>query len=175
MKMIKEGNRMMPKLMRELHQLEFDYADGQGIDFEPYHDFLSPEETSGWFRAWTGNEMADASQYLVFGQDGTGGYAAIWRIRDEQDLLEQPIVFFGSEGELGIVAQNFTDYLWLLAGGHSPYEAVADPSDEQSPQPAFTEFARLHAATPQEKPSRIISKARAEFPDFAERIRTICR
>lgn len=32
-------------------------------------------------------------------------------------LFEQPVVFFGAEGELGIVAANLSDYLWLLAAG----------------------------------------------------------
>ncbi|WP_017725746.1 hypothetical protein [Acinetobacter baumannii] len=36
-----------PDLLKKLHQLDFDYADGDGIDFEPYQDFLSPEETAG--------------------------------------------------------------------------------------------------------------------------------
>ncbi|HFX7636876.1 TPA: SMI1/KNR4 family protein, partial [Acinetobacter baumannii] len=31
-----------PDLLKKLHQLDFDYADGDGIDFEPYQDFLSP-------------------------------------------------------------------------------------------------------------------------------------
>ena len=30
-----------PNLLTELHQLEFDYADGEGIDFEPYQTFMS--------------------------------------------------------------------------------------------------------------------------------------
>jgi len=29
--------------------------------------FSSEEETSKWFRAWTGNPKADSSQYLIFG------------------------------------------------------------------------------------------------------------
>lgn len=53
-----------PDLLKKLHQLDFDYADGDGIDFEPYQDFLSPEETAGFLTAWTGNPQADASTLL---------------------------------------------------------------------------------------------------------------
>ena len=35
----------MPPVIAQLHQLKFDYASGEGIDFEPYHDFLSAAET----------------------------------------------------------------------------------------------------------------------------------
>ncbi|WP_457337983.1 hypothetical protein, partial [Rhizobacter sp. P5_C2] len=62
----------MPELLRALLALEFDYAGGEGIDFEPFDSFLSTQETRDWFRAWTGNEEVDGSDFLVFGQDGTG-------------------------------------------------------------------------------------------------------
>ena len=108
------ADRRFPYALQELHNLEFDYADGEGIDFEPYQEFVALEEVQHWFRAWTGNPNANGDEYLIFGQDGTGGYAAIWPTRVDKELLEQPIVFFGSEGELGIVASNFSDYLWVL-------------------------------------------------------------
>lgn len=31
--------------MKDLHRLTFDYADGRGMDFKPYTDFHSKEET----------------------------------------------------------------------------------------------------------------------------------
>jgi hypothetical protein len=104
-------NETFPPLLAELHKLEFDYADGEGIDFEPYTEFLSAEDTKSWIQAWTGNNSLEGHEYRIFGQDGSGGYAALWCVRAEQAILEQPIVFFGSEGDLGIVASNFADYL----------------------------------------------------------------
>ena len=67
-----------PEPLRRLHELEFDYADGDGIDFEPYHSFMSAGDTSEWFKAWTGNKNVDGSEFRIFGQDGSGGYAAFW-------------------------------------------------------------------------------------------------
>ena len=96
-----KDDAQLPALLAAAHELDFDYADGQGYDFEPYEVFLPPDETQEWFRAWTGNDEADGSCFRVFGQDGTGGYAAIWTTLPNAGLEEQPIVFLGSEGESG--------------------------------------------------------------------------
>jgi hypothetical protein len=112
--------REMPGVMIELHQMKFDYADGYGMDFEPYTEFLSEEETCDWIRAWTGNRSLDGTEYRVFGQDGSGGYAAFWCVLPNATILQQPIVFFGSEGELGVLASDFGDYLWGAESGAPP-------------------------------------------------------
>jgi hypothetical protein len=164
-----------PEILSQLHQLEFDYADGDGIDFEPYQAFLSQEDVTDWFRAWTGNADANSDDYLVFGQDGSGGYAAIWYIEKSKTLLEQPIVFFGSEGELGVIASNFSDYLWLLACGHGAFEAVAYPDESKQPNEVFTAFAKLHATTKQPNIKEILEQANAKFPDFENQIDALCR
>lgn len=75
-----DWNTAFPEPLRKLHELEFDYADGEGIDFEPYSAFLSSSETNAWFKAWTGNNEVDGAEFRVFGQDGTGGYAAFWLV-----------------------------------------------------------------------------------------------
>lgn len=108
---------ILPELLARANRLVYDYADGAGIEFEPFDEFLSAEETERWFQAWTGNPAADGSHFRVFGQDGSGGYTAIWTVRQDTDLLEQPIVFMGLEGETAVVARSFHDYLWLLAAG----------------------------------------------------------
>ncbi|EPZ8231880.1 hypothetical protein ACXWHK_004678 [Vibrio alginolyticus] len=94
-------NRTFPDQLKKLHSIEIDYADGEGIDFEPYDDFYSQEETSEWIKAWTGNSSLNGHEYLIFGQDGSGGYAAFWLVANVEDLLQQPIVFFGSKVKLG--------------------------------------------------------------------------
>jgi hypothetical protein len=45
----------------------FDHDDGRGIDYEPYGDFLSAEETTEWFRAWTGNDEVDGDAFRIRG------------------------------------------------------------------------------------------------------------
>lgn len=167
-------NTAFPEPLSKLHELEFDYADGEGIDFEPFSTFLSADETSDWFQAWTGNKDVDGAEFRIFGQDGTGGYAAFWLVEPTQGILEQPVVFFGSEGEIGMVASNFSDYLWLLAGGLGPFEAVSYPGLAREPIPSFRDFAIAHSGSGPLRPSEVLAKANSAFPDFVERMKSLC-
>src|SRR5471032_1241193 len=164
----------LPELVQQANQLPYDYADGDGIDFEPYDAFLSANETGHWFIAWTGNPNADASYFRVFGQDGSGGYAAFWTVRNTPDLLAQPIVFLGSEGETAILACNFYDYLWLLAAGMGPCEATLSPDAARVAQPELGAFALKNSA-PARTATQVLRDARAEFPSFVQDIEAQCR
>lgn len=163
-----------PKGLRSLNKLQFDYLDGEGVDFEPYREFLSTQEANEWLRGWTGNESVNADSYKVFGQDGTGGLAAIWSVRTGRPLLEQPIVFFGSEGELGVVASCFNDYLWLLAQGIGPYEAIAYGAERSRECEDFKDFAHRYAPEKKRPAQEILEAAKREFPDFEANIRSLC-
>jgi hypothetical protein len=163
-----------PPLLTRLLEIECEYDDGNGIDFEPHQGFMSAVETQEWFRAWTGNSDVDASCYRIFGQDGTGGYAAFWSVRPTADVLRQPIVFFGSEGELGVVATDFFDYLWLLAGRYGPYEAVSYPIEVREPDEAFAAFAAAHAPDRRKSVAEVIGAAQAEFPTFVTDVQKLC-
>ena len=81
-------DRQFPELLTQLHRIEIDYDDGNGIDFEPFENFYPEENTSDWIKAWTGNSELDGKEYLIFGQDGTGGYAAFWCVRGTDDLKD---------------------------------------------------------------------------------------
>ncbi len=167
-------DRTLPPVLSELHELHFDYADGEGIDFEPYEEFQSAEDNADWIKAWTGNAELTGAEYRVFGMDGTGGYAAFWLVRPGADLLEQPIVFFGSEGELGVVARNFADYLWVLAAGVGPYQAISYEGEARKPTPDFEKFAMKHAKAARKTAKEAIAAAKKEFPDFEETIQALC-
>jgi hypothetical protein len=168
-------DRLLPEVMRDLHKKDFDYQEGAGMDFEPYSEFLSAGDTREWIRAWTGNGALDGLDYRVFGQDGSGGYAAFWCVRENTPILEQPIVFLGSEGERAVIARNFADYLWLLAGGFGPYEACAYPEDVRAPNPEFEAFAVAHAPNAKKTPSAVIAAARSDFPNFDDLVTELCR
>ncbi|BFM19036.1 hypothetical protein [Gilvimarinus japonicus] len=167
--------RKFPDLLKKLHDIEVDYADGDGIDFEPYTEFYSKEETSDWIKAWTGNDSLDGSEYLIFGQDGTGGYAAFWLVNESNDILEQPIVFFGSEGEVGVVSVNFAEYVWLFANGIGPYEAVAYPGLERPKNEEFLSFAKKYVPSSESTPVKIIEKAKLKYPDFEKMVDQLCQ
>jgi len=164
----------LPSVLSNLHQLEFDYNDGEGMDFEPYQSFFPSEENADWFKAWTGNPSVDGSQFRVFGQDGTGGYAALWLTLPGKALEEQPVVFLGSEGEIGVVAANLDEYLWLLAAGIGPYEAVAYPGQVREANPQFTEFARMNSKVAAMSASEVIARANATYPTFSQYIDGLC-
>ena len=168
-------DRTLPPLLAELHRLELDYADGEGIDFEPFDEFLSASENASWIAAWTGNKALDGAEYRIFGQDGTGGYAAFWLTRESAPLLEQPIVFLGSEGDVGVIARDFADYLWLLAAGLGPFEAIECPSSQCRGLPHFIAFATANAPSRRRPVSEILDAAAKEFPSFAGDVRAACR
>jgi hypothetical protein len=96
-------------------------------------------------------------------------------VRPGKPVTEQPVVFFGSEGELGVVAADFNDYLWLLAGGVGPYEAVAYPDDETDPHEELTAFAEKHAPAARKTPQEVLARAKKEFPDFEKKMRALIK
>jgi hypothetical protein len=165
---------LLPDLVRQANRLRYDYADGDGIDYEPFETFLSSVETEDWFRAWTGNQNAEFACFRVFGQDGAGGYVAFWVVRDVLDILCQPIVFLGSEGEIAVLARNFKDYLWLLAAGIGPSEAASCPDEPRLAQPMLAKFAESNAP-PFKEAAHVLADARAEFPQFERFIESQCR
>ncbi|RMT05851.1 hypothetical protein [Pseudomonas amygdali] len=162
-----------PMLLGLVNDLPYEYRDGDGFDFEPYGQFLDAVETQRWVRAWTHNPIATGDQFLFFGQDGSGGLTGIWKASTHTDLLDQPIVFLGSEGETRVISKNFSDYLWLLASGHSGVETEY-LNDEKAPEEAFVKFAEQHATTPRRKPSAIIAEAHDLYPSFQDYISGLC-
>lgn len=173
MELIRPFDTQFPPLLVELLDLDFDY-DADGIDLEPYEAFMDAEDNASWIRAWTGNDSLDGAAYRIFGQDGTGGLATFWLVRDGAGLLEQPIVFFGSEGEVGVVARNFGDFLWLLASGAGPYEAIAYGAEDGKGLARFLAFARQHAPAQEKSGAEVLRAARDEFPTFSEEIAALC-
>jgi hypothetical protein len=170
-------DRTMPAELVEAHREGFDYRDGAGIDFEPYVQFMDAVETAEWWRAWTGNPAVDGAEFRIFGQDGTGGLAGFWCVRDGAPLCRQPVVFLGSEGETGVVARDLAGYLWLLAGGFGPYEAATYPQHGHDPiaDVRLAGLAQRYAPDGRRSAAEVIDAARDEFPDFAKAIADICR
>jgi hypothetical protein len=170
-----DGDRRFPPALAAVAQVEFDYDDGEGVDFEPYDAFDSAEETTDWLRNWTGNRDVDGDAYRVFGQDGTGGLAALWCVRPGRPLPEQPVVFLGSEGERGVVAGSLSGFLWLLADGLGPMEVVEFGRRDARPSAELTKLAEEHATSPRRPAEEIIAEAQAEFPTFSDDLDELCR
>lgn len=169
---MKQDARDFPAPLTELAAISF-WPDG--VDYEPFDEFLSASETTEWLRAWTGNTAVDGDAFRVFGQDGTGGYAAFWLVREGKALTAQPIVFLGSEGEIGVVASSLADFLWLLADGSGPLE-VTEGWEPPGPPPAGVDaIADRHAAGRRRTAAEVVAAARSEFPDFEATIDALVR
>jgi hypothetical protein len=168
-------DRRLPPALADVAKVEFVYDDGEGVDFEPYGAFDSAEETTDWLRHWTGNRALDGDAYRVFGQDGSGGRAALWCVRPGRPPTEQPVVLLGSEGERGVVAGNLSDFPWVPADGVGPLEVVEFEQYEGRPDPALTELADRHATIPRRTAREIVAEAQAEFPAFSDDLDTLCR
>ncbi|GLZ80733.1 hypothetical protein Afil01_55400 [Actinorhabdospora filicis] len=168
-------DREYPAALAALAQAEIDYAEGEGIDLGVHAEFVSAAETTDWLRLWTGDPGIDGDAFRVFGEDGTGGAAALWLAREGRPLTEQPVVFLGSEGEIGVVAANLSDLLWLLADGVGPCEVVATAYDEPAAQPALVAIAERYASTPRRGADEIVAAARAEFPHFKRDVDAMIR
>ncbi|MFE4696817.1 SMI1/KNR4 family protein [Streptomyces sp. NPDC056738] len=170
-------DRQFPAALAAALAVRFDYDGGDGVDFEPFEAFLSADDTTDWFRAWTGNADLTGDDFRVFGQDGTGGYAAFWLVRDGRPLAEQPVVFMGSEGETGVVAPNLGSFLWVLADGLGPLEAATSYEPDRVPRPhgELTAIAERCAAEHRAPAGSVIEEAAREFPGFDDIIMELCR
>ncbi|MFE5852103.1 SMI1/KNR4 family protein [Streptomyces sp. NPDC056500] len=168
-------DREFPAALAAVAEVEFEYDDGDGVDLYPFDEFVSAEETTDWLRAWTGNQELDGAAFRVFGKDGTGGQVALWLVRGDAALIEQPVVFLGSEGETGVIARCLSDYLWLLADGFGPFEVVEYPTRDPHPQEGLTAIAERHAQGPRRSAHEVIAAAAEEFPHFQKTIDDLCR
>ena len=164
----------LPPLVQALHQLPFTYLAGQGIDFVPLPALQTAAKTKVWLKTWTGNATLTGAEYRVFGHDRSGGTATFWLVHPGAELLQQPIVFFGSQGELGVVATDFADYLWLLAAGLGPSEAVCGGVEGEVQDAGFTAFAATHAPAAKKLAAAVIARAKQEFVRFEPSVRAQC-
>ncbi|GAA0335559.1 SMI1/KNR4 family protein [Actinoallomurus spadix] len=174
-------NLALPTALAEVAEVGFEWEydeetdESRGCDFEPYQRFEAPEKTAWWFRLWTGNPEVDGGEFRFFGSTGSGDYAGFWLVRPGAPITEQPVIYIDSEGECGVIARDLGDLLWLFADGFGPMEAFTDPDQETEPNEAFRVIAERHAPGRHRPAAEIVAAARAEFPDFAERIAAMCR
>lgn len=182
-----------PPALRALMDAEYDYADGYGVDFEPYPELEPVAETASWFRSWTGNPDVTGEQLRPFGQDGSGGYVCSWVVREGRELADQPVVFIGSEGEVALLAADAADALWFFAQGWGPLDVpltyagglqlgpaapLGELDEERAvrPVPELLEAAERLAPGRRRAPARIVADAAAAgLPDLRAWVDGLCR
>ena len=171
---VTDEDRMLPAVLEEAHDLGF-FEDHDGYDFQPDESFEWSVETTEWWHAWTGNPASGTPPFRVFGRDGSGGVAAFWARASGETIETQPIVFLGSEGELGVIARNLDDYLWLLANGVGPLEMVDGLHRVPERIPALVALAQRHTGTSSRPLEAVISAAEAELPALTALIESVTR
>jgi len=80
------------------------------IVFESHHELMATLGTS-WFSDVAWNEPRYS--FVSLGQDGSGGMIAVWLASQRPD--SEPIVFFGSEGGAGVIAESPLRFAQALA------------------------------------------------------------
>lgn len=165
-------NEPLPAPLAALSELQD--SDGLGeIDFE-----MLAEIEAGGPKAWTRNPAAE-HEFRVFAQDGSGGLVAFWLVHYEGEvarpLVDQPVVFLGSEGKVGAVASDLADFLHLLAAGLGPYEVVEYGDTEgEAPQPAIAKLVKkFFPKRGQRDAVTIVTDAQRDYGDFEDRIEAL--
>lgn len=82
------------------------------IDFDAGHDLeiqSQPVDAADTLHSWLG-APPKGERFIEVAHDGTGGMFCVWE-------RHRAVVFFGSEGDLAIVAASYADWVGLLADG----------------------------------------------------------
>ncbi|MFI7127398.1 hypothetical protein ACIBQ1_16995 [Nonomuraea sp. NPDC050153] len=149
------------------------YQDAPGfgeIDFEML-DRFDPGSV-------TANGRTDAErEFRVFAINGSGSQIAFWLVHEGLPAEQQPVVFLGDEGDVGAVATDLCDLLYLLASGNGPFEVIMFGVDEDAePQPGIAAIAEVHFDRREGRtPEAILADAAAEYSDVQDRIDVLGR
>lgn len=140
--------RPLPALLKEIIRYD-DWMNESQISLG-FSIFQTSKEAKEWFQS-------SQNKFYPFARaDGTGSIYAFF-VEAEQILEHCPIVFFGSEGEINLVASNFTEFLQLLSIGVEPMGSYSellsfylDENDSFIPdyQAAFIEWLKYHQIKP---------------------------
>lgn len=141
----KTSSEPLPHALQDLAKVDLLWDVKDGVDLE-LKDRLSTEaEAADDLRAWTGQAATGPVPFRFFGQDGTGSLYGFWLLRTEAPLGEQPVVFLGSEGELGVVSRDLPDFVVLLSRRVPAYEVVSKTEKfAERPMPGIRAVAERH-------------------------------
>ncbi|MEU2035410.1 hypothetical protein [Nocardia amamiensis] len=138
------------------------YADGFGL--------LEYGSTSE-LEAWSQNPEFTARLVPFAQANGSGSFYALWRYDDQADLTALPVVVFGDEGGLHVVARNVQE-LFQLIGFDSEIMVGWDEVSfwRESDEPHSTGHSEYAAWLAQhfgllvaENPEAVVATAQAEF------------
>ena len=165
---------LLEQLKKRLRTEDLPHTLEQLIAFEAKHGFesyasgfglLEDEQASlvGW-----STDRAFAAQITPFAQaNGSGSFYAFWEKEVGMAVAQRPIIVFGDEGDLYVVAQNFDALLPLLALDNEIYidedEASFEEGDPMGSEhhAAFVQwYEQLLQQAPTPQPAATIAAAR---------------
>ena len=132
------------------------------MDDEDYDvkSWFGPKETPAIKKA--------AAAICPIGRGPDGSMIAVW----EKNKNEKPIVFFGSEGDLEVLANNFFDFFRLLALGYSElgtstdFSSAPKKSEGDHVDPGFKKWVQSLGLEIPKNGADIVSAAGARHADF---------
>jgi hypothetical protein len=132
-------------------------------DLEGYADFNEQYKPSDWAR----NPAVD-QQMLTFAMDGAGGQFTLWR-QAGRELLDNPVVQLGDDGELHVLASDFPSFVALVAAG---VDLFSRETEDLTPRPQLQEFiAMTWGDRTFGDAASILSSAKDAWPNFEEWMR----
>jgi hypothetical protein len=82
-------------------------------------ELRDPADSDSDIQAWLGALPSDGTRFVVFAQDGTGSLYCVWLQPGHDEVETAPIVYLGSEGELGVLGKDPAAFLEFVASGMS--------------------------------------------------------
>ncbi|MDP1829098.1 MAG: hypothetical protein Q8L48_37895 [Archangium sp.] len=132
-------------------------------DLEGYADFNEQYKPSDWAR----NPAVD-QQLLTFAMDGAGGQFTLWR-QAGRELLDNPVVQLGDDGELHVLAPDFPSFVALVAAG---VDLFSRETEDLTPRPQLQEFVAMKWGDRTfGDAASILSAAKNAWPNFEEWMR----
>ncbi|MBC2286649.1 hypothetical protein [Listeria farberi] len=116
--------------------------------------------------------------------DGTGSNYSIFRLNLSTPIEENPVVFFGSEGEILFAAANFNDWLRVISTGvepnafDTPLEYRINEDDMGDSTDEFRDWLETKGVKPiinnQKEVDALVAKADKYIPEIIE-ILNMCK
>lgn len=127
---------------------------------------IGMDDMNYWFR----NNLHAVQELIPFGRGACGDVYCLW-LTQGLSTDEAPVVMFGSEGELSVLAKNAKEFCKLLCLGYSEIglEDHTVPGDEYEETEEFRNYMlKTYNFNLPETGALIIKQANEAFPDFIE-------
>jgi hypothetical protein len=161
----------LPRVFEGLADVGAEHAEFELVDLAESDDNV---------KSWLGSLPTDGTRLIVFAQDGTGSLFCVWLRPGQTDVESAPIVYLGSEGELGVLGKDPAAFLEFVASGMTfdghasrffdPLDSDDDDeyaTDERARRAGVVEFVRERTGKSSIRhPDLVRAEAEAAYPGF---------